>query len=83
MKLKSKDLNFEKEKLELIKWITTLKDETSIERLKMIKANPNKSEWWNEISQAEKDAIDKGLNDIGAGKVRPHKDVKKMYEKWL
>ncbi|MDZ7649697.1 MAG: hypothetical protein U5K54_22540 [Cytophagales bacterium] len=37
MKAKATDVNLEKDKLEIIKWVTTLKDETSIERLKMLK----------------------------------------------
>ena len=83
MRTKISDLNIEQEKLEIIKWVTTLKDETSIERLKMLRENPNKTDWWNEISDEEKNAIDKGLEDIKAGRVKPHKEVKKIYEKWL
>ena len=60
-----------------------LKDSASIERLKMLRANPKKSDWWNEITEEEKAAIDKGLDDIKAGRVKPHKEAKKLYEKWL
>ncbi len=83
MRTKINELNIEKEKLEIIKWVTTLKDETSIERLKMLRNNRSKTDWWNEISEEEKNAIDKGLADIKAGRVKPHKEVKKLYEKWL
>jgi predicted transcriptional regulator len=75
--------NLEKEKLEIIKWVTGLKDNTAIEKLRMLRENPRKSDWWNEISQEEKMAIDKGLADIKAGRVKPHKEAKKLYEKWL
>lgn len=83
MRRKINELNIEKQKLEIIKWVTTLKDETSIERLKMLRNNRSKTDWWNEISEEEKNAIDKGLADIKAGRVKPHKAVKKLYEKWL
>ena len=76
-------LNVEKEKLEIIKWVTSLKDTTAIERLRMLRTNPKKSDWWNEITSEEKAAIDKGLADIKAGRVIPHKEAKKLYEKWL
>ena len=76
-------LNVEKEKLEIIKWVTSLKDNTAIERLRMLRTNPKKSDWWNEITSEEKAAIDKGLADIKAGRVIPHKEAKKLYEKWL
>ena len=76
-------LNVEKEKLEIIKWVTSLKDTTAIERLRMLRTSPKKSDWWNEITSEEKAAIDKGLADIKAGRVIPHKEAKKLYEKWL
>ncbi len=77
------ELNMEKEKLEIIKWVTSLRDDTAIERLKMLRVNPKKIDWWNEITDEEKTAIDKGLADIKAGRVKPHKEAKKLYEKWL
>ena len=77
------NLNMEREKLEIIKWVTSLKDDTAIERLRMLRANPRKLDWWNEITDEEKSAIDKGLADIKAGRVKPHKEAKKLYEKWL
>jgi predicted transcriptional regulator len=77
------ELSIEKEKLKIIKWVTNLKDTTSIERLKMLRESPRKSDWWNEISKEEKAAIDAGLADIKAGRVKPHTEAKKLYEKWL
>lgn len=83
MKAKVSNPNMEKDKLEIIKWVATLNDETSIERLKMLKSNRFTNDWWNQISEEEKNAIDKGLEDIKAGRLKPHKEVKKLYEKWL
>jgi len=76
-------MNLEKEKLEIIKWVRTIKDDTSIERLKMLRDNSRKLDWWDEITNEEKTAIDKGLGDIKAGRVKPHREVRKLYEKWL
>jgi predicted transcriptional regulator len=83
MGTKTADMNLEKEKLEIIKWVRTIKDDSSIERLKMLRDNPRKVDWWNEITNEEKAAIDKGLADIKGGRVRPHKEARKLYEKWL
>lgn len=83
MKIKETPNNIEKEKLEIIKWVTTLKDTTSIERLKMMREKKSNVDWWAEITDDEKNAIDKGLEDIKAGRIKPHKEVKKLYEKWL
>jgi predicted P-loop ATPase/GTPase len=81
--MRTKDLNVEKEKLEIIKWVTGLKDNTAIERLKMLRKKPKKTDWWDEITDEERAAIDKGLEDIKAGRVKPHREAKKLYEKWL
>lgn len=83
MRTKLNDLNVEKEKLAIIKWVTSLKDDSAIEKLRMLRSNPKKNDWWNEISEEEKTAIDKGLDDIKAGRVKPHKEARKLYEKWL
>lgn len=82
--MRTKDLNVEKEKLEIIKWVTGLKDNMAIERLKILRqTSKKKTDWWDEITDEEKAAIDKGLEDIKAGRVRPHREAKKLYEKWL
>lgn len=75
--------SIEKEKLEIINWITSLKDESTIERLSIMRNNPISDDWWNEISEAEKATIDKGLDDLKAGRVQSHAQVKKRYENWL
>ena len=73
-----------KDKLEVIQWITTLEDETLIEKLKILMENSSKqADWWEQISESEKNAIDEGLEEIKAGKIVPQEEVKKMYEKWL
>ncbi len=42
-----------------------------------------KTDWWNEISEAEKKSIEKGIVDVKSGKVKSHADIRKSYEKWL
>lgn len=49
----------------------------------MLKAEPKPKDWWIEISEEEKVAKDKGLEDIKAGRVKPHKEARRLYEKWL
>lgn len=82
-KSKTKAVNREKEKLEIIKWITSLSDDTAFERLRMLKMQSKKTDWWDHISEEEQAAVNKGLEDLKAGRVKPHKEVKKLYEKWL
>lgn len=81
--MKTKDLSLEKEKLEIIKWVTGLKDDTALEKLKILKDQPKRSDWWDEITDEERTAIDIGLDDVKAGRIKPHKEARKLYEKWL
>ncbi|MFO7447910.1 MAG: hypothetical protein R6W90_16220 [Ignavibacteriaceae bacterium] len=76
-------MNLETEKLKLIEWIAGLNDDSTIEKIKTLKDHHNQSDWWNEISEEEKAAIEKGLEDIKQGRVTPHEEMKKKYAKWL
>lgn len=40
-------------------------------------------DWWNLISQDEKQSIERGLDDAESGKLSPHSSARKLYEKWL
>ena len=83
MRTKPGESNVEKEKLDIIKWVDGLNDKDAIEKLRMLRDSPKKLDWWNEITDEEKSAIDKGMEDIKAGRIKPHREAKKIYEKWL
>lgn len=77
-------MNIQAEKLKLIEWLAGLTDQTLIERIKLLRETQStKTDWWEEISLAEKEAIDQGLEDARNGRVTPHEEVRKRYEKWL
>jgi predicted transcriptional regulator len=76
-------MSLEREKIKLIKWITTLTDDSTIEKIKMLKESQSGTDWWVEISDEEKASIEKGLEDINTGRVIPHSEVRKKYAKWL
>lgn len=75
-------MDIQLQKLELIQWITSLNDEKSILSLDKIRKSQQK-DWWMKISDDEKTAINIGLNDAENGRLTPHSEVKKMYEKWI
>jgi predicted transcriptional regulator len=79
----TKSRNLEKEKLEIIKWVTNLKDDSAMERLRKLKAGSPKNDWWDEVTAEEQAAIDKGIEDAKAGRVTEHRAARKLYEKWL
>lgn len=71
-------MNLQNEKSKLIEWIKSLSDESIIERIKFVKESQN-SDWWNELSEAEKASIEKGLEDIKKGNVHEHSEIKNYY----
>jgi hypothetical protein len=40
-------------------------------------------DWWNSISENEREAINSGINDADSVKLNPHSKARKLYEKWL
>ena len=71
------------QKLDIIHWITELKDYSKLDFIEQIKNSDIKLDWWNEISVAEKKSIELGLQQMNDGKVISHSNVRKRYEKWL
>lgn len=69
-------------KLELIQWFSTLEDSSIIEKIIELRKSENK-DWWNSISEDEKQSIERGLVDAESGKLNPHSTARKLYEKWL
>ena len=70
------------EKLKLIEWITKIQDSKVIEKLISVHKE-YETDWWNEISEAEKQEIEIGLKDLDEGRTVDHSEVKKLYEKHL
>jgi predicted transcriptional regulator len=68
-------------KLELIQWLSTVEDSTILEEIMDLRKRQNK-DWWNSISEIEKEGIEKGLKDAESGKLNPHSSARKLYEKW-
>ncbi len=67
-------------KLELIEWLTKLKDMETLNYLKTIKASSCKNnDWWNDLTEQQLLGIQRGLRDIDEGTVVSHKDVKIRY----
>jgi len=40
-------------------------------------------DWWNLITENEKQSIELGINDAESGKLNSHSKARKLYEKWL
>ena len=75
-------IDLQNKKIELIQWLSTLDNEIIIDKLMKLRES-EKADWWNEISEGEKESIEKGIEDANSGNLRPHSEVRKLYEKWL
>ena len=65
-----------------IELVQKLLSETSEEVLQKVKdiLSSEKSDWWHEISQEEKDAIEEGLAELDRSEGIPHEVVMKGLE---
>ncbi|PSR03043.1 MAG: hypothetical protein BRD50_06535 [Bacteroidetes bacterium SW_11_45_7] len=67
-------------KLELIEWLTSLTDESTLEYLKEVKdAAETNHDWWHDLTDEQKQAIERGMKDVEEGRVTSHEQVKKKY----
>ncbi len=76
------DVNIQNKKIELIQWLSTLDDISIIEKILKLR-DREKTDWWNQISDAEKASIEKGIKDADQGKLTSHSQARNFYEKWL
>ena len=75
-------MNIQDKKIELIQWLSTLNDESVIEKILELR-DSEKTDWWEEISEKEKESIEQGIKDADSGKLTSHSEARKSYEKWL
>ena len=67
-------------KLELIEWLAKLDDNDTIEYLKIVKDSKSGDlDWWDDLSDVQKEGIERGLKDIESGKITSHEEVRLKY----
>lgn len=77
------ELQIQNKKIELIQRLSTIEDINFLERIADFIAKEKKDDWWNELSDSEKTAIQKGIADADAGKLNTHSKAREIYGKWL
>lgn len=77
------ELEIQNKKLELIQWLSTIEDLKFLEKISDLISSEKKKDWWDEISDAEKEAIEKGIAQADAGNLNPHSKAREIYESWL
>lgn len=76
------DTSILNQKLELIQWLSTIEDFSIIEKIMDLRKKET-ADWWNSISESEKQFIELGLKDAEARKLNPHSNARILYEKYL
>jgi len=74
--------DLQQRKIELIQWLSVVEDSSVLDKVAVLKQN-EQSDFWDHLSDAERDSIDLGLADANAGNLRPHSAAKAIYEKSL
>jgi predicted RNase H-like nuclease len=72
--------SIQERKLELIQWLSLIDDVSLLDKVSDLKEQSMR-DWWNEISDAERESISQGIEDADAGRFRPHSDARAIYEK--
>ena len=72
--------SIEQKKIQLIRIITQLEDAELLEAVENLLI-PREEVWWQSISNTEKQAIDKGLEDAANGRLKSHNHVMEEIEK--
>ena len=76
------DTSILNQKLELIQWLSTIEDFSIIEKIMDLRKKET-ADWWNSISESEKQSIELGLKDAEFGRLNSHSKARELYEKWL
>ncbi len=72
-------MNIQAEKLELVRLILDTDNPGILSSVKRIFSNSKKSDFWNTLSQHQKDEILSGLDEIDAGQTIDYEEIVKMH----
>lgn len=75
-------MNVYAEKIKLIEWITQITDTGVLDKLLEFQRK-SQSDWWDSLSDMEKNEIELGLIDLEEGNTVDHTEARKLYERYL
>ena len=77
-------MNLQAKKLELVQLILNTEKSAVLDKVEAIFKKEKGSDWWDEISEGERAAIEKGLAEADRGELIPHeegmKEVRAKYK---
>jgi len=72
-------MDIQAEKLELIEWLSKLKDTSTIKEIKAIRKE-KEADWWETLSKEQKEDIEAGLSDLESGRKKNFTKVMSKYK---
>ena len=70
-------MDIQQKKLELVKLILETGESDLLDVVEMILKGKKTEDWWNKLSEAEKNSIEQGLEEADQGITIPHEQVMK------
>ncbi len=70
-------MNIQAKKLELVQLILNTSKPLTLRKVEEVLKNEKDFDWWDEISEEERQSIEKGLAEADEGKLIPHAEVMK------
>lgn len=70
-------MNLQTKKLELVQLILNTEKPSVLAKVEAVFKKEKGADWWDEISEAEKEAIEKGIAEADSGQLIPHAEVMK------
>jgi hypothetical protein len=71
-------MDIQSQKLQLIEWLAGIKDVSVIKAFWELKEK-KEHDWWNGLTEEQKEDIEAGLNDLEAGRKKNFSDVIAKY----
>lgn len=68
-------MDLQAKKLELVQLILNTKETSILEKVEAVLKKESNSDWWDELSEAGKKAIERGIEEADKGDLIPHKEV--------
>ena len=70
-------MNIQAKKLKLVQMIINTDKPALLKRVEEVFMKETAVDWWDEISEAERESIEKGLAEADRGDLIPHEEVMK------
>lgn len=71
-------MNIQAKKLSLIEWLLKLQDEKVLNQIENLKAG---TDFWDELTESEKDEINKGIEELDRGEKHSYESIASGHRK--